>query len=208
MTLSYDQAVPLLLDAGARLDARGWVAATGGNLSHRLVDGSVAITVSGRHKGDLVADDIMRVDMAGAALDGKKPSAETPLHTGLYRLRPDVNAILHSHPRSSVLFGLAREGEGAVTLTGYEFLKVFPGVYTHEASVTLAVFPNTQNMSALQRQVDAWFAANPQAPAVYLVRGHGLTVGAATVDGARYTTEAIEELLAYELGRGRLQWAP
>lgn len=204
MTLSYDQATAQLIDVGRRLDARGWVAATGGNLSARLDDGSVAITVSGRHKGDLVPADIMRVDMKGRALDGKKPSAETLLHTGLYRLRPDVNAILHSHPRAGVLCGLMQPG-AAVTLQGYEFLKAFPGVKTHEAAVTLPIHDNTQDMAALQRQVDGWFAANPAAPAVYLVRGHGLTVGAATIDEARYTTEAVEELMAYELERSR--WA-
>jgi methylthioribulose-1-phosphate dehydratase len=205
LSLPYHEAIAKLLDAGRRLDARGWVAATGGNLSCRLDDGSVAITVSGRHKGDLVAADIMRVDMDGGALDGKKPSAETTLHTGLYRMRPDVNAVLHSHPRSSVLFGLATGDASSVTLTGYEFLKVFPGIDTHEVAVTLPIFPNTQDMPELQRQVDAWYAARPGAPPVYLVRGHGLTVGALTVDAARYTTEAVEELLAYELERSR--WA-
>jgi methylthioribulose-1-phosphate dehydratase len=205
MTLSYDQAIGKLLDAGRRLDARGWVAATGGNLSARLDDGSIAITVSGRHKGDLVPDDIMRVDMNGAALDGKKPSAETLLHTGLYRLRPGVNAILHSHPRAGVLYGLANPDAVVVTMTGYEFLKAFPGIDTHEAVVALPIYNNTQDMPSLQRKVDAWFETNPAAPAVYLVRGHGLTVGAATVDAARYTTEAVEELMAYELERSR--WA-
>ncbi|MEN3950345.1 methylthioribulose 1-phosphate dehydratase [Iodidimonas sp. SYSU 1G8] len=203
MTLSYDQAIEELLHAGVRLHARGWVAATGGNLSHRLDDGSVAITVSGRHKGELVADDIMRVGMDGAPLDGKKPSAETPLHTGLYRLRPEVNAVLHTHPRASVVLSFVRADAASVTLTGYEFLKVFPGIESHDARVTFAIFPNTQDMAALQRQVNSWYAANPASPPVYLVRGHGLTVGAATVDAARYTTEAVEELLAYELERGR-----
>lgn len=205
MTLSYRQAIEQLLDAGRRLDARGWVAATGGNLSCRLDDGSVAITVSGRHKGDLVADDIMRVDMNGDALDGKKPSAETLLHTGLYRVRPDVGAILHSHPRASVLYAVMLPAAVVVTMTGYEFLKAFPGIKSHDVVVALPVYNNTQDMPVLQRKVDAWFENNPQAPAVYLVRGHGLTVGGATVDEARYTTEAVEELMAYELERSR--WA-
>jgi methylthioribulose-1-phosphate dehydratase len=187
---------------GVRLHQRGWVAATGGNLSHRLGDGSVAITVSGRHKGELTPQDIMRVDADGAALDGKKPSAETPLHTGLYRLRPEVDAILHTHPRTSVIFSLVHEGE-TVSLTGYEFLKAFPGVETHETAVRLPIFENTQDMQALQRQVDAWYGAEPSAPPVYIVRGHGLTVGGVTVDAARHTTEAVEELLSYELERRR-----
>ncbi len=205
MTLPYHHAIEKLIEAGQRLDARGWVAATGGNLSARLDDGSVAITVSGRHKGDLVPEDIMRVGMDGASLDGKKPSAETLLHTGLYKVRPDVNAILHTHPRACVLYGVILPEAVVVNMQGYEFLKAFPGVKTHEIVIALPIYNNTQDMPALQRKVDGWFDSNPDAPPVYLVRGHGLTVGAATVDAARYTTEAVEELMAYELERSR--WA-
>ena len=190
-----------ILRAGVLLDARGWVPATGGNFSARLDDGTVAITVSGVHKGHLTPDDVMRVDMAGQSLDGKKPSAETLLHTGLYALRPDVNAVLHSHPRSCVSFSLLHKAAKVVQLEDYELLKIYPGIRTHETTVILPIFDNSQDMAALQKEVDAWYAAHPHTPPVYIVRGHGVTAGAADMNAARYVTEATEEMIAYKLAK-------
>jgi methylthioribulose-1-phosphate dehydratase len=209
MTLpSFENVQHQIVRAGALFDARGWVPATGGNISARLDDGTVAITVSGKHKGHLVQGDIMRVDMEGRSLDGKKPSAETLLHTGLYKINPDVNAILHAHPRASVVYSLVFNDVPSVRLSGYELLKIYPGVKTHETSVTLRIFNNSQDMPGLQREIDTWYAAHPETPPVYLVRGHGLTAGAKDMDQARYVTEATEEMLAYELAKARIAVIP
>lgn len=204
MGVSFDVAKAQIIRAGQTLDQRGWVPATGGNLSARLNDGSVAITVSGRHKGYLVPDDIMRVDFDGQALDGKKPSAETLLHTGMYKIFPNVNAILHGHPRASVTYSLLNPADHIV-LSGYELLKIYPGVKTHEASVTIPVFDNSQDMVALQLEIDRFYKQNPDAPPAYVVRGHGLTTGGSDMDMARYVFEATEELFAYELARMTFQ---
>jgi methylthioribulose-1-phosphate dehydratase len=60
-----------LIEAGRYIHSRGWVPATSGNLSARLSDGRIAITVSGKHKGELVLDDIMLINSEGCSLDGK-----------------------------------------------------------------------------------------------------------------------------------------
>ncbi len=190
-----------LVQIGRQLDARGWVPATGGNLSARLPDGQVAITVSGRHKGHLVPDDIMVVDLDGKSLDGKRPSAETLLHTGLYKLDTTVQAILHGHPRSAVTYSVVFPQADRITLSNYEFLKVFPGITTHETDVIIPIFENSQDMPALQRIIDAWYAAHPGTPPVYVVQGHGLTVGAKSIEYAYYIFEAVEELFSYELAK-------
>src|SRR5271155_3808720 len=86
MSTSHDEAVKAIIASGQRLDARGLAPATSGNFSVRVGDGQIAVTVSGRHKGRLTRDDVMLVNNAGAALENKRPSAETGLHTQLYRL--------------------------------------------------------------------------------------------------------------------------
>lgn len=86
-----------LVDAGRFIDQRGWVPATSGNFSARLPDGQIAITVSGRHKGRLTIEDIMPIDANGRSLDGRRASAETLLHTAIYRRYPQINAVLHPH---------------------------------------------------------------------------------------------------------------
>ena len=92
-----------LIDAGRFIDSKGWVPATSGNFSARLPDGTVAITVSGKHKGRLTPDDIMLIDAAGVSLDGKKPSAETLLHVSLYKRFSDIQSILHPHSLNATL---------------------------------------------------------------------------------------------------------
>lgn len=197
-----------IIETGHVLNRHGWVPATGGNLSVRLGDGHVAITVSGKHKGHLGPDDIMTVDQDGRAQDGKKPSAETRLHTGLYKIRPDVQAIAHAHPRAAVTWTLVFNQADRVVLAGYELMKVYPGIQTHETSVVLPIFNNSQDMSALQKEIDAWYAANPETPPVYLVRGHGITAGAADLSMAFYMIEATEEMLAYEIEQKKFNLNP
>src|SRR5438552_16396441 len=74
-----------IADAGRVLSARGWTPATSSNFSVRVDAGHAAITVSGRDKGRLDADDVMLVDLHGRAVGSvHRPSAETLLHTRLY----------------------------------------------------------------------------------------------------------------------------
>ena len=73
----FEQRATELVEVGQSLYKLGMVPATSGNLSARLGDGRIAITVSGRHKGKLAQSDIMVVDQEGHSLDGRRPSAET-----------------------------------------------------------------------------------------------------------------------------------
>lgn len=61
----FARAVQDILTAGQRMDSRGWVPATAGNISRRLADGRIAITRSGGHKGFLQAADVITVDENG-----------------------------------------------------------------------------------------------------------------------------------------------
>ena len=75
----------------------GWTPATSSNFSERLDDRHAAITVSGRDKGRLTVDDIMVVDFDGQAVaTTQRPSAETLLHTQLYRRYPGIGCVLHT----------------------------------------------------------------------------------------------------------------
>ena len=87
-----------IADAARELAAFGWTPATSSNFSMRLDDHLAAITISGRDKGRLGRDDIMVVDMHGKAVGSDaRPSAETGLHTQIYRRVPDANVVLHTH---------------------------------------------------------------------------------------------------------------
>lgn len=185
-----------LIDAGRFLHARGWVPATAGNFSFRLAPAVAVVTTSGRHKGELGADDFMRVDLQGNSLDPrKKSSAETLLHCQIYRRFPRAGAVFHTHsPASTVL----SRGCDNLQLAGYELLKIFEGIKTHEAQVEIPVFQNDQDIARLATVVDAHMATGGGEHG-YLIRGHGLYAWGASIAEARHRVEALEFLFECEV---------
>ena len=103
---SFEQARDSIITAGQRIWRQGWCPATSSNFSQRLDEERCAITVSGRDKGALQESDIMQVDMQGQSLDGHKPSAETLLHTQLYRRDSTIGAVLHTHSVKATLVSM------------------------------------------------------------------------------------------------------
>lgn len=193
---SLEQLAEELIAAGGYLDQRGWVPATSGNLSARLSDGRIAVTVSGRHKGRLARADIMLVDGAGRSLDGRKPSAETLLHTSLYRRYPDVGCVLHPHSPNATL--LSRLVGSAVELEDYELLKALEGVGSHATRVTIPVFANDQNIPRLALCVEEHLDHHDPCHG-YIIAGHGFYTWGATVADALRHAEALEFLFDLEV---------
>jgi methylthioribulose-1-phosphate dehydratase len=185
------------------LSQAGWTPATSSNFSRRLDDRHAAITVSGRDKGRLTEADIMVVDMDGRAVGSDhRPSAETLLHTQLYRRFGEVGCVLHTHSQAQTVASRLYAGAGHVHLEGYELLKAFPGTSTHETTMDIPVLPNSQDMHTLAAQVDALLDARPMWG--YLIDGHGLYAWGADMAGARRHLEAFEFLLGCELQLRRL----
>jgi methylthioribulose-1-phosphate dehydratase len=196
-----EAAAEAIVAAGRRLDALGLVPATAGNFSVRLDAGRLAVTVSGRHKGFLTTDDVMVVDLDGRAEDPlKRSSAETLLHCGIYRRFPAAGAVLHGHSIANTV--LSRAGS-QVRLEGYELLKAFPGLPTHDAQVTLPVVPNDQDIARMQRGLEALWDAGPDVIPGYLIAGHGSYVWASDMAAALMRMEALEFMLACELEQRR-----
>ncbi len=198
MTMSFADAADALVEVGRRLDARGWAPATAGNYSVRLDDGSVAVTVSGWHKGRLTPAGIMRVDLEGKGLTPGKPSAETALHLAIYRLFPDTGAVLHGHSPEAVGMSRAAAGASEWVFAGHEMLKVFPGNATHEAEIRLPIVENSQDMAVIEAAVTPALLAPGAAPA-YLIRSHGLYAWGRDLAEAERVLEGTEWLIAAEL---------
>ncbi len=196
-SMDLPAATASLIDAGRRLYARGWLPATSGNLSARLSDGRVAITVSGRCKGSLDDAAIMCLDREGHPLDGRRPSAETGLHLQLYRTQSSAGVVLHTHSLTATLLSESLAGDWR--LAGLEILKAFPGVATHEAEVVVPVFDNDQDIERLARAIEPRLDS-PAVPG-YLLRGHGLYVWGDDMAAAMRHLEALEYLARYSLAR-------
>ena len=72
---------------------------TGGNLSiFNRAEGLVAIKPTGVAYFEMTPSDVVVIDLGGTVIDGKlKPSSETLFHLSLYKFRPDINAVVHTH---------------------------------------------------------------------------------------------------------------
>ncbi len=96
----------------------GLITPKGGNVSARIPDsGEVWITPTQLYKGGLAEEKLIRVSLQGKRLEGQeRPSVETPMHLLIYRTRPDVDAIIHSHAPMVTLVGLFDEPVPSLTI--------------------------------------------------------------------------------------------
>ena len=95
----FDSAKALIVETAQQLTQKGYLMATGGNLSVRIAGQSaLAITPSNYDYMKMLPEDICILDFALNGLEGqRKPSVESGMHAAIYRVRPDVNAIVHTH---------------------------------------------------------------------------------------------------------------
>lgn len=84
---------------GRRMLAAGLTSGTGGNLSIvNRRDGLIAVSPSGIEYGEMEPGDVPVVDMVGTTVEAsRKPSSELDFHCALYRRRPDIRAVVHTH---------------------------------------------------------------------------------------------------------------
>jgi len=98
----------LMVDIGRLMYARGLIAGSDGNLSVRLKGGRILATPSGVAKGRMTPEKLVVTDTSGKVLIGReKPSSELKVHLAAYRLRPDIDAVVHAHPPAALALSLA-----------------------------------------------------------------------------------------------------
>lgn len=101
----------ILVEAGKKLIGEGFTVETWGNISIKDEDGRVYITPSGMDYDTCTVDDIVVMSLDKEILSGKRvPSIETDLHLQIYRARPEVGAVVHTHPIYSTVFSAMGEG--------------------------------------------------------------------------------------------------
>jgi len=183
---------------------QGWAPATGGNMSVRAGEGFCLLSESGKDKGSLTSDDFIEVEIAsGQAPSGRTPSAETGLHTLIYRLFPEAGAVLHTHSVNSTVLSRL-EKSALLRIQGYEMQKSLSGQQSHLDTVEIALFDNDQDIAALATRIEAW-AKQRSLRYGFLLRGHGLTCWGKDVQEARRQLEGLEFLFHCEMQRRLLE---
>jgi L-fuculose-phosphate aldolase len=151
------------------LHRKNYLAATDGNVSVRLGD-QLLITPSGVNKGIMEADQVLTVDLTGAVIAGTgQPSSEIQMHLLAYRLRADVNAVVHAHLPYAT----------ACTLAGIDLLEpILP-----EVVITLGGIPTAPYATPGTAEVPEAIRAYVQEYDAILLARHGaMTVGRDVVD--------------------------
>ncbi|MCW2477218.1 methylthioribulose 1-phosphate dehydratase [Candidatus Symbiopectobacterium sp. NZEC151] len=202
--MSENPELAALVAACHWIGQKGWCPATGGNMSVRLDEDRCLISESGKDKGSLHQDDFLLVNIADNHVpSGRTPSAETGLHTLLYRRFASVGAVLHTHSVNATVLSRVEKSD-ALVLEGYEMQKSLQGQHTHLDRVVIPIFANDQDIAALAARVAAY--ADTQALRYgFLVRGHGLYCWGEDVAQARRHLEGLEFLFQCELQRRLLE---
>jgi L-fuculose-phosphate aldolase len=98
----------LMCDIGRRIWLKGFCAGNEGNHSYRISENRILCTPTGISKGNLKPDDLCIVDIEGKQISGaRKRTSEIRLHLAVYKERPDVKAVIHSHPPHATAFAVA-----------------------------------------------------------------------------------------------------
>lgn len=168
---------------------------SGGNLSVRDNEGNIWITPASIDKGSLTRRDIICVRPNGDCEGPHAPSSELPFHRSVYKLRPDLNAVLHAHPPALVAFSVVRR---------LPELNLTPTVRYMCKNIKMAAYaiPGSQALSA---EVGKVFE---QGCNIALLENHGVCVGAADMLTAFQQFETLNyaaELEALTTRRGEIR---
>lgn len=106
--MTEKEAKKTIIDIGKRMYNAGYVAANDGNISVRISKNEVIATPSGVSKGFMDEDMLVRVNLEGQLIEGKrKPSSELRMHLAAYRNNDSIKSVCHAHPPISTSFGVA-----------------------------------------------------------------------------------------------------
>jgi L-ribulose-5-phosphate 4-epimerase len=177
-----------LVQAVNELYAIQLITATGGNLSVRVPDtDQIWITPSQLYKGDLRPDLMVRLDVNGQVMDpdAPSPSSEWPMHCAIYRARPDVEAIIHTHAPQATL----------LVLSGLPFLPISTeAAFLGDIPRVPFIMPGTTELA------EAVAAALGAEDSAVFMQNHGMLVASSSLRRAANVSEVIERTSEMILG--------
>ena len=176
----HDRIVGPFIEICHRVEAKGFVAATDGNISARLPDGNILVTPASLNKGFVGAGDLVEVSPDGVHVNGKgKPSSEMDIHLAIYKSRPDVNAVVHCHPVYATAFATAR-----IPLTECLFPEVIVG---------LGAIPLAPYATPSTKEVVESIAPYVKTADAILLSNHGVVTYGKNLWDAYFKMEKVEQ---------------
>lgn len=169
-----------VLQVALETDRQNLCKGTSGNISARDPEsGLVCVTPSTVPYDRLGPDGICIVDVNGNLVEGTyKPSSETPMHTAIYRARPDVNGVVHTHSIYATTFAVLNRELPALLVTMIAMAPV---------SVVPFQMPGSEELA------DAVAAAMTKGKSAVLLQNHGAITAAQSVEAALGMAVYLEE---------------
>ncbi len=192
MNISYMHPADQLVMFMQRIYDRGLTTTSGGNLSIMDRDGNIWITPASIDKGTLTRNDIICVKPDGQVIGNHKPSSELPFHESVYKMRPDIHAVLHAHPPALVAFSIARK---------LPDLDLIPTVRKTCSRMSIAKYA-VPGSDELGENIGKEFAKDVD---IVLLENHGVCIGASDMFAAFMMFETLDytanlEICAAKLG--------
>ncbi|HXE53525.1 MAG TPA: class II aldolase/adducin family protein [Tepidisphaeraceae bacterium] len=181
-----------MCDIGRRIWLKGFCAGNEGNHSYRLSENRILCTPTGISKGNLKPEDICTVDLEGNQVAGKrKRTSEILLHLAIYKSRPDVKAVVHSHPPHATAFAVAN-----VEL---------PTCIHPEAEVFLGAVKTAKYVTPGDTRLGESILPYVKDSNTILLQNHGTVTYDKDLEGAYYKLEIVDAyarilLLAKQIG--------
>lgn len=191
MNIQYIHPADQLVMFMQRIYDKGLTTTSGGNLSIMDTDGNIWITPASVDKGTLSRRDIICVRPDGTCEGPHKPSSELPFHQSVYRLRPDLKAVLHAHPPALVAFSIVRKVPDLDLITSVR--RVCPDVRIAKYDV-----PGSE---ALGEKIGTVFAAGCD---IAVLENHGVCVGAPDMFTAFQRFETLNYAAELEIQARRI----
>ncbi len=195
MNIQYIHPADQLVMFMQRIYDKGLTTTSGGNLSILDDGGNIWITPAGVDKGTLTRHDIICVKPDGTTVGPHRPSSELPFHASVYRMRPDLRAVLHAHPPALVAFSIVRR---------LPDLDLIPSVRRVCPEVRIAEYA-VPGSDKLGENIGKVFAENCD---IAILENHGVCVGAPDMFAAFQRFETLNytatlEVLANKVGKVR-----
>ena len=184
-----------MCEIGRRIWLKGFCAGNEGNHSVRIGPDRVLCTPTGITKGFLKPEDICTTDMEGKQVAGKrKRTSELLMHLAIYKARPDVKAVVHSHPPHATAFAIA----------GVEL----PTCIHPEAEVFLGVVKTAKYVTPGDTRLGESLLPYLKDSNTILLQNHGTVTFSPTLEEAYYKLEIVDAysrilMLAKSLGSVR-----
>ena len=184
-----------MCDIGRRIWVKGFCAGNEGNHSYRIGENRILCTPTGISKGNLKPDDLCTVDMEGKQVAGeRKRTSEILLHLSIYKARPDVKAVIHSHPPHATAFAVA----------GVEL----PTCIHPEAEVFLGTVKTAKYVTPGDKRLGESILPYVKDSNTILLQSHGVVCFHPDLEQAYYQLEIVDAyarilILAKQLGSVR-----